>query len=220
MTMDARRIGLSFYGGGAEYDIYEAALRARALEAGIEIAPVWLAGADRPFLSYAVRRLDWIMFTGGPDVGTAPERDGIERALLEHALHERLPVLAICRGAQLLNVCCGGTLVSDLGTSNVLHRAPREMMHAVELEQPSRVAGIAGGTHAAVNSSHHQAVERLADGFRVTATAPDGVIEAFEPGEVASRPFLLAVQWHPETMPARKPLGEGILDAFLAACER
>jgi putative glutamine amidotransferase len=114
-----------------------------------------------------------------------------------------LPVLAICRGLQVLNVARGGTLVQDLPSerpSNVVHRqlqAARVPTHDVALERDSRVAQALGRPDICVNSFHHQAIDVLGSGLRAVGWAPDGIVEAVE---ATDRAFTLAVQWHAESM--------------------
>jgi putative glutamine amidotransferase len=158
-------------------------------------------------------RLDGLVLTGGSDVDPRlygapsnacageiePARDAYEAALFQAAVAAGKPVLAICRGAQLVNVALGGTLVADLDASTG-HPAwgfPRhERVHPVALTPGSIVATSHDATTVAVNSLHHQSVDRPGTGVIVTGVSPDGVIEAYEvPG---SR--VLAVQWHPELL--------------------
>jgi putative glutamine amidotransferase len=152
-------------------------------------------------------------------------RDAFEVELIRLALERDLPLLAVCRGMQVLNVVCGGSLWQDLPSqrpSDVPHRVPSprdDRTHVVELAAASRVrallapAGTGGAGAVGVNSRHHQAVKRTAPGFVVTATAPDGVVEAIErPG---SR-FCVGVQWHPENFWRTgefRPLFEGFIEA-------
>jgi gamma-glutamyl-gamma-aminobutyrate hydrolase PuuD len=165
------------------------------------------AGAEE-----AVSVLDGLVLTGGGDVapdaygeeavtevaGVDPVRDESERALLEAALRIDLPVLAICRGCQVLNVHLGGTLHQHL-PDEVGHSAHRTAPYVfgdvdVETVAGTRTAAVFGPA-ATVRCSHHQAINKLGHGLEVTATTADGVIEAVElPG---SR-FVLGVQWHPE----------------------
>jgi GMP synthase-like glutamine amidotransferase len=209
------RIGISYHGGDDDYDEYERALRAQASAVGVQADAIWLAGAGRPFLTHRLVGLDAMVFTGGADVGDAGERDAIENALMEHALRSDLPLLAICRGAQLLNVFHGGSLFADLAERNEAHCAPPRKQHEVRLEAGSLLAEIAGATRGIVNSSHHQAVDRLANGFRITATAPDGVIEGFE--RTNGGALLFAVQWHPELMANGQPLAGTVFAALVRA---
>lgn len=224
------RIGLSYHGGDRDYDAYSHALNRRAKALGIQIETVWLAGVERETRLDLLAGLDAVVLTGGADVEphrygfadpqglckTKPARDAVEWEMLERLQARPLPMLAICRGAQLLNVFHGGSLIADLAGKNAVHRREGEERreHAIRVVEDSllrRLAGSAGGT---VNSSHHQAVERLAEGFRVTAVSTDGVIEAFEPADSRTG-LLLAVQWHPEAMLAGEPLADPILDALL-----
>jgi len=126
--------------------------------------------------------------TGGPD----RERDKLETALLREALYRDLPVLAICRGRQLLNVAQGGTLLQDVEG----HRCPDELeVHPIAIADGSKLRSILEVEEFVVNSRHHQCVDRVASGLVVVAKAPDGVVEALE---LPGRRFVLAVQWHPE----------------------
>lgn len=224
------RIGLSYHGGDADYETYPQALHRRAQALGIEIATEWLGGRERQNRLDLLPKMDAVLLTGGPDVEPAryghqngglsktdPPRDALEWALLEWLKANRLPTLAVCRGAQIVNVFHGGTLIQDLGEQNTVHsrdeRRDRQT-HSVAVSEGTRLARITGLARAEVNTSHHQAVDRLAEGFQVSAVSEDGVIEAFEP--IASGgPLLLAVQWHPEGMEPGLPLGERVLDALL-----
>jgi putative glutamine amidotransferase len=224
------RIGLSWHGGEAEYDAYERALLRRSQALGVPVSTVWLAGSERPSLAALLPTLDGIVLTGGEDVepyryGRAdaagacacdPLRDATEWALLENLRRLPVPMLAICRGAQLLNVFHGGTLVPDLGKLNHTHQAPPEREHDVEILAGTTLSAITALPLAKANSSHHQAVDRLAEGYRVSARAADGTIEAFESAR-PDVPFTLAVQWHPERMPADSVLADSVLSGFLRA---
>lgn len=185
-----------------------------------------------------VKRADGILLTGGGDVDPArygaprhpatqdvePGRDELELGLARHALHADMPLLAICRGLQVLNVAGGGTLVQDLATeiqTTVPHEVrhePDAIAHEIAVEPGTKLSALlAEGGEAprscAVNSRHHQAVDRLADGFQRSAHAPDGTVEAIErPGAR----FCLAVQWHPENFWRSgrfKSLFEGLVNA-------
>lgn len=138
----------------------------------------------------------------GQSIDTSAGADRSELALIRGAHARDLPVLGICRGMQLLNVACGGTLLQDIGGSSADHpsipddpEAVCAARHPVRLEAGSRLAAVYGCLERDVNTIHHQAVDRVAAGFRVTAWAPDGVVEGIErtDGWLA-----LGVQWHPE----------------------
>ena len=114
-----------------------------------------------------------------------------------------LPVLGVCRGLQLINVTLGGNLVQDLGIAgDGMHEANAgiDKQHEVRLEEGSLLARVVGRSSGEVNSAHHQAVDRLGQGLRVNCYAEGGTIEGIEWSAPAGRPFLLAVQWHPERM--------------------
>lgn len=161
--------------------------------------PVLLPPVDAPGAAPAVvERLDALLLTGGADVGDRPDRDGWERALLDAALGRDMPVLAVCRGLQLLDVAMGGSLyehVPDVVGHDGHRPAPGTYgpIH-VKLQTGSRLAAILGDV-ADVPCHHHQSIDRLGDGLEITGTADDGIIEGIEaPG----RRFVLGVQWHPE----------------------
>jgi putative glutamine amidotransferase len=160
-----------------------------------------------------VGRLDGLVMTGGadpdpalygeaPDAGLGeiePDRDRWELGLITAALDRRIPMLCVCRGAQLLNIALGGTLVQHLdeAASHALWTSPRtDRCHIVRVAAGSRLAALYGDT-IATNSLHHQAVGRPGRGVVVTGEAEDGVVEGFE---VDGHPQVLAVQWHPEML--------------------
>lgn len=161
--------------------------------------------------------LDALLLTGGVDVNpgqfgenphsklgrVSPERDRLELPLTRAALARKLPILGICRGIQVLNVAAGGTLYQDLYSQlkepfKHYQEAPRWFpSHEVAVDPATRTGSIHGVTTLQVNSFHHQAVNRVAPGFVVTARAADGVIEGIERPE---DPFTVGIQWHPEGM--------------------
>lgn len=177
-----------------------------------------------------------LLLTGGEDVDpklygaprhprlgeTNPTRDATELALLEAARVRQLPVLAICRGIQLLNVAYGGTLYQDLPSerpSAIRHDQPDDRAartHDVTIAAGSRLAAATGAVTMAVNSYHHQAVCRVGAGLRVTATAPDGVVEGLESDDPAW--WVVSVQWHPEDLTTDvRSWDRGIFKAFADA---
>lgn len=224
------RIGLSYHGGDEDYEDYPKALHRRGAALGMEIETHWLAESGRDARLDLLDEIDAIVLTGGPDVEPRRydfadpqrlckvnlERDTVEWAILERLDERPLLTLAICRGAQLLNVFHGGTLIADLAERNALHRrnGDERREHGIAIADGSRLYRLVGAT-GRVNSSHHQAVDHLAGGFRVAALSDDGVVEAFEPAESDGRPFVLAVQWHPEGMTPGEALADRVLDAFL-----
>lgn len=178
--------------------------------------PVLLPPVPDPDVPAILDRIDGLVLSGGGDVeaeryGGRPndamygmdfDRDEFEIALVKVAADRRFPLLAICRGLQVVNVALGGTLIGDIPTdvgsadhTVIGHHVFNGHQH-VTLDPGSRVAAIVGATDLEVNSIHHQAVRRLAPGFRAVGWADDGVIEAIE-HEDQEWP-LTAVQWHPE----------------------
>ncbi len=181
---------------------------------------------EKALVREAVRQSDGILLTGGDDVDpkrytkTLPEavlktvqpahveRDSFEILLIQEGLRQRKPLLCICRGHQILNVALGGTLFADIP-----QQIPRAMdhgrtdlkdqiVHDAECVPGSLMTRIAGGGRLGVNSSHHQAVDKLGRGLRVTARSPDGVVEGLErtPESEGRVPWLLGVQFHPERL--------------------
>jgi putative glutamine amidotransferase len=198
----------------------------------------WLVGIEPGIefvlLSHAaenpgrIERLDGLVMTGGGDVhpkfygrddllgqaeGTIAERDVFELKLVEDALERDLPVLAVCRGLQVLNVALGGSLLADVSSSGFRdHRGPGT--HALLVDPHAFLYFAAGSREAEVNTSHHQAVDRLGSGLRPSGFSPDGVVEAVEWSSKEGMSFLLGVQWHPERIP-EQTLSHNIASLFL-----
>lgn len=198
--------------------------------------PLLLPNLSPELAGPALDGLDGLLLTGGKDVHplvygaepgkhlgtTDPQRDRFELPLIREALARGLPLLAICRGLQALNVATGGTLRQDLvhdRDATVQHRmdvvGENATHHTIELEAGSLLRGLLGADRVAVNSFHHQAADRLGDGLRVCARAMDGTIEALE--GIDGR-YVLAVQWHPEVMPADHHVTRALFESFVAAC--
>jgi len=197
------------------------------------VPPIELDGDAERVLS----AVDGLVLTGGEDVdpglfgaprhpATQPAhaaRDRCELALLLAARERRVPTLAICRGAQLVNVAFGGTLVQDLPTERpgaIGHnpggsRAAR--VHRVDIESSSRLARAIGATTISTNSFHHQSVDRPGNGLRVSATAVDGTVEGIEPTDPEW--WMLGVQWHPEELTRTvEDWDRRLFAAFARAC--
>ena len=154
-----------------------------------------------------------------------PNRDATDDAILTHAFNLSKPVLAICYGCQILNVHLKGTLIQDIRakkpealphghTDLPAGERKGDARHAASFAPASRLAGLNGGPAAEINSSHHQAIEKPGEHLRVTAQAPDGIIEGVE--WVGDSNWVVGVQWHPERMP-EDPLAQRLFQDFTAA---
>jgi gamma-glutamyl-gamma-aminobutyrate hydrolase PuuD len=173
-----------------------------------------------------------LLLMGGTDVnpklyGASPapesdepddERDAVEWRLINEALERDLPIFAICRGLQMLNVHHGGSLHQHLGSPR--HDTDFEdkstIAHEVTIEPESHLANIVGSTRLRVNSRHHQAIDRIGEGLRVSARdSEDDTIEALEQ---PNRRFVIAVQWHPEDQVSHEPDERKLFERFAKAC--
>ena len=181
--------------------------------------------------------LDGILLTGGGDVDpkrfgelphhtlfdVVPERDELEIQLVDWAASEKKPLLAICRGIQVLNVAFGGNLYQDVASdpgTTLFHSQgePKDQpSHAVKITPGSFLADVLEREELEVNSLHHQAVKALGRGLLPNAHASDGIIEGVEPAERDPGQFLLGVQWHPEEMIERAPEARRLFQRFVEA---
>jgi putative glutamine amidotransferase len=185
------------------------------------------------------QRLDGLILTGGGDIEPArfgeprhpsvddvsPARDELELGLTRRAVTDDVPLFAICRGIQVLNVALGGSLVQDLPSEwpNALvhsQKAPRhEPTHPVKvMGEGTRLGRVLGSLELEVNSMHHQAIKRLGDGLREVAWAPDGVIEGVE--MAGDDRFVLGVQWHPEELVGHDQAARNLFSAIVDAARR
>jgi putative glutamine amidotransferase len=187
-------------------------------------------------------RLDGVFLPGGVDLHpsayderphallgrTDPDRDEVELTLTRWSLEDGKPLLAVCRGIQVVNAAAGGTVHQDLAAElpgAIKHdyfphqgQYSRDLLvHDVEVAEGSRLAALLGASTVRVNSMHHQGIKRLAPGLRPTAYAPDGLIEGLES---PNGHFLLGVQWHPEALVDRDPRMHRLFTAFVDAASR
>ena len=187
--------------------------------------------------SALLARLDGVVLSGGGDLdprlytddhfelsrGIQKQRDDFELALVQQLVKMKKPFLAICRGAQVLNVALGGNLIQDIATE--LPAAGKhdyfsdsfpgdKLVHQLQPKAGSLLAQIVGTGPIRVNSRHHQAIARLGAGLQVTARAEDEIIEAIE---LDGHPFGLGVQWHPESL-KMDPAMHALFEALMAAC--
>jgi putative glutamine amidotransferase len=193
-------------------------------------------GVDPSTSGELLTRLDGLLVSGGGDIDPArfngiphpkvdsisPQRDALEFALVKTALKMDKPLLAICRGIQVLNVTLGGTLythIQDQVENTLKHdwypKFPRnKIAHTVSLKCESKLDQIYGTDEIRVNSLHHQGIAQVGDGLMATAFAPDGLVEGLE---VAGAAFAIGVQWHPECLP-NDPGTQSLFRAFIEAC--
>ena len=144
-------------------------------------------------------------------------RDTAEPLLLRAFLAADKPVLAICRGIQLMNVALGGDLYQDIKPfEHVPHNDHWGKIHTVTVRRDTLLSRILGQDTVLVNSQHHQAVDKVAQGLVLSALSEDGIVEGIEKPDAK---FCLGVQWHPEWLSAADPAMQGIFDAFVAACK-
>ena len=213
----------------------EMALGMRYLEA-IEAAgglPVVVPPLPEEDMTELIGRVSGVCLSGGPDIHpkaygqdedpalgpTWLDLDDAELAVARAAFQARLPILAICRGAQALNIARSGTLFQDLPSRfgpEVRHRRnPGEpnVSHPVEVAPDSILARALGTTELVVNSFHHQASDQLGRGLRAVAWSPDGVVEGIE---APNRDFVVGVQWHAEAMEDEP--AQSLFEAFVEAC--
>jgi putative glutamine amidotransferase len=218
----------------------------RALEGAGAVPMTMPTTTSRELVAECVRRCDGVMLTGGDDVEPrlygnglpaklrrtvnkppdGGERDLRELILIDEVFRQRKPLLAICRGHQLLNVALGGTMIVDIPTQvprALNHRRidrRNHVVHEARLTDGSLLFKITGERALGVNSTHHQAVGRIAEPLKATATSGDGVVEGMELKTEASRllPFLLTTQFHPERLADRYPEHRAIFSVFTQAC--
>ncbi|HET7710830.1 MAG TPA: gamma-glutamyl-gamma-aminobutyrate hydrolase family protein, partial [Thermoanaerobaculia bacterium] len=182
-----------------------------------------------------VEELDGLVLAGGEDCDPAtygeekhptvepmdPRRQENDLALARAARERGIPTLGICLGLQMMNVAAGGTLIQDIDTqhdTDIRHASEPEnrARHSVIIEGGTNLGSILSAGEIDVNSSHHQAIKDLGEGLRVTAHAPDGIIEGLED---PAHPFYIGVQWHPEDMPGEST-ATSLLGAFVEAARQ
>lgn len=211
-------------------------LMAQYVDAVAEVggAPIVLPH-DESSIQEILRVVDGLLLTGGEDVSPVyfgetlhpsvkrvdPARDRFEIALIRQAIERDTPLLAICRGIQVLNVAAGGSLIQDIGAqvvgpvSHHYIESFEEPSHTVQVAADSKLAQVLGATRLQVNSGHHQAVKAVAPGLRAVAWAEDGLIEAVESPH---HRWIIGVQWHPEMMFRKYPQQARLFSALVEAC--
>jgi putative glutamine amidotransferase len=222
-------IGLTYTGYGEKHQNYVKWLKGN--DANIDVIKLTAEGDPD-----AIAQCDALVLSGGVDIHpemyggdrTYPkrpaawkkDRDVFEQSVFEYALKHALPVLGVCRGLQLINVCMAGTLIQDLGNAgDETHEGikDKDKQHLVRVIDGTLLFDIAGESAGEVNSAHHQAIGKLGEGLRINCRAEDGTIEGIEWADPAGKPFLLGVQWHPERMFNREsPLTANVRKVFLS----
>lgn len=192
--------------------------------------------ASSQVLKRVLTAIDGVIISGGADVNphlyheknyaahissTSWQRDQLEKQVVKMAQELKKPILGTCRGMQIINVSCGGTLYQDLDyqlpnrKSRIEHiqtKAPDMPSHLIKIARTSKLYQTIGHSTLAVNSFHHQAVKKLGQGLKISAIAPDGVIEGLE----SINGLIEATQWHPEEMASNNPLQMKIFRDFFA----
>jgi putative glutamine amidotransferase len=160
-----------------------------------------------------------------PKIGpTIAERDVFEITIVKYAIEHNLPLMAICRGLQILNVALGGTLIQDIPSqveNGIKHAQIVERSrdsHGVTIDEDSKLYQIFGTNKLRVNSLHHQALDVVADDLRVVARSSDGIVEAVE--YVKPSTFTIGVQWHPESMASTNPYMKSLFDEFIKSSSK
>ncbi|HXN77702.1 MAG TPA: gamma-glutamyl-gamma-aminobutyrate hydrolase family protein [Candidatus Dormibacteraeota bacterium] len=204
-------------------------------DAGAVALPIPLV-RDPERLRSLYGHIDALLLPGGADIeprrygaaarsdchlSLAPDLDEVELRLAEWAMADGLPVLGICRGIQVLNVACGGTLWQDVRVEGAVSEShdqePRDaLVHDLDVEPDSLLARAIGATHVRVNSLHHQAIRDLGAPLRAVARSSDGLIEGVE---LPSANFVLGVQCHPEELSRKEAWAAGLFSALVDAVE-
>jgi putative glutamine amidotransferase len=201
----------------------------------------WFEGEDVDVVELKVGSHDYkgcqgIVLTGGTDVHPDAydgehdypnkpeewdeERDEYEESVYKYAKINKLPILAICRGLQLVNVLEGGTMIQDLGDGNATHKKEEtDKEHVVTIDSRTLLGDVTGTSLGTVNSAHHQAVDEPGRSLLISATSKDDVIEGLEYKDKTNKGFMIAVQWHPERMKDKdtSAFSKNIKKAFLSA---
>lgn len=221
-------IGITAYGLNQHhrYDMPYGYVFATRKAGGI---PILIPPGDHP--KDYLHLVDGIILAGGGDINpkfydgsnhhtiynTNEQRDLSEFELVKLLLRSKLPIFAICRGLQVVNVACGGTLHEHLPShygDKVLHRSAdaKQVLHKVIIEPETFLSKLLKTDETKIASIHHQCIKKLGENLVVTATSEDGVIEAVE---MPNHPWFLGVQWHPELTAANDPLQQSLFDAMV-----
>ena len=239
VTASTESSGAEFY----DYSISLSDAYPRAVLAGGGLPWIPPCIPERELVAEYVRRCDGVLLSGGDDIqpelydptvsaelkATCGEHDKVrdlfEMLVLQEVFAQKKPLLAICRGYQLLNISLGGTLIVDIPSQRpggIKHNrmdVKDNAVHEILIEPDSLMAGVLGVTRVGVNSSHHQAIDKLASALKVTARAEDGMVEAIEFGNKNTDllPYMIGVQYHPERLLQSLPVHRELFRSFAAA---
>ena len=226
-------IGLTMHTGDKKLEINDTYINSVELAGGIPLCIPHLVNND---IEPIINKIDGLILIGGHDVdpilfGQEPhrklgafhtQRDTSDLQLLDAAFKRKMPILAICRGHQVLNVAFGGTLIQDIDSQweqPIAHNQPslrHEVTHSVKISG-EKLTAIFGNDTIRTNSFHHQAVDILGEGLISAGVSSDGLNEAIEHTQ---HPFCIGVQWHPEALaPAGDPYSIKLFEAFIEACK-
>ena len=184
-----------------------------------------------------LKKCDGLILTGGGDIHAKyygredylnlvndvnVKRDEFEFKIVKEAVKQEMPILGICRGMQVFNVALGGSMIPDVQTEGYKDHGKtkegKDRRHKVGIKKGTALHWIVESATSEVNTAHHQAVDVIADGLKVTATSPDGVVEGLEWEKSEAKPFLQLVQWHPERMTDySNPCSKNLLEHFVLA---
>lgn len=204
----------------------------------VETVDMYSLGIDSALI--VLKSCQGLLLTGGEDVNPAlynqvldtlkcdlpnDYRDSLEMALINAAVEGQLPIMAICRGLQILNVCFGGSLIFDIPTdydTAVAHRYPGYVAseHTVTVLPGTLLADISLVNEGTVKSNHHQGIDDMAETLSGIAFSDDGLIESVQRVNYRNNPFLLGVQWHPERMDYENPLSGKLAKRFLSEAKK
>lgn len=209
----------------------------RALEAAGALSLILPLEASKEDLAQLASLCQGFLFTGGPDPHPflwgeethkncgpiSVKRDQMELNLLTIAMEQKKPILGICRGAQILNIGLGGDIYQDISSQYrsafpIAHTQPlpyRYPSHHVDVKKNTLLASFGDDTTISVNSCHHQAIRKLANGLVAGGVAPDGIVEEIE---LPDYPFFVGVQWHPEHLWETDRCARNLFQAFVRAC--
>jgi putative glutamine amidotransferase len=237
ITPSTSRAGEEFY----DYSTTLSDAYPRAVLAAGGIPVIAPCAPARKQIAELVERADGVMMSGGDDIQPRlywddvpddlaktstdhdPTRDFFELLVINEVFRQRKPLLAICRGHQMVNVALGGTLIVDLPSQapGPIRHARMDLkdkvVHPIQIEEGSLMRGIFGKGEVGVNSTHHQAIEKVAPGLKIVAKAADGIVESCELCEPLL-PYFLGVQFHPERLIWRCPEFLELFRSFTAAC--